>query len=105
MNASDARIGALSEIDRKGQAALDAIYAEEAHKNPNDPKIREALKAHSDGSLSAKGVLDEIESLTGMDMAATMRYALEDMRLAQARVQAVRDYTTVRRLMDQLGAL
>lgn len=103
MTASDAQINLLSEIDRKGQAALDAIFAEEAHKSPHDTKIRETLKQHQDGSISAKGVLDVIQELTGMDMAATMKYALEDMRLSQERVQAVRDYTTVRRLQNQMG--
>ncbi|QWY83830.1 hypothetical protein SEA_PERMAG_42 [Microbacterium phage PermaG] len=103
MNTTDAQVNALSEIDRKGQAVLDAIYAEEAHKSPHDAKIRETLKLHNGGEVSAKGVIDEIEKLTGMDLVATMRYALEDMRLAQERAQAVRDYTTVRRLLNQMG--
>ncbi|QGH80699.1 hypothetical protein SEA_ZANELLA_41 [Microbacterium phage Zanella] len=105
MNTSDARIGALSEIDRVGQAALDAIYAEQAHEHPEHAWMKKLLRDTPANDRDSSRILDEIEARTGLDRRGLTQYAMEEMRLGVERAQAVRNYIITRRILDQLGAL
>lgn len=105
MNASEARVGGLTKVDQLGQAALDAIYAEEAQKHPEDAAIRKILKEHQAGDVNSREVLDQIEALTGMDMAAVTKYALESMVLGSTRERTVREYISLRTTLTELGVI
>ncbi|QCQ57484.1 hypothetical protein SEA_SUCHA_39 [Microbacterium phage Sucha] len=105
MNASEARVGGLTQVDKLGQAALDAIYAEEAQKHPEDAAIRKVLKDHEAGLLNPHEVLEQIQALTGMDMAAVTKYALESMVLGSTRERTVREYLSLRTTLTELGVI
>lgn len=104
-------IGALSEIDRLGQAALDAIWEEEAHRQ-NPVYTREVvrlLQEHDRNDLDpteSKRIFDKLQEVLGPDSSAdVVRYALREFALGNDRSQAVSAYTNARRLLTQVGAL
>lgn len=103
MNAHEGAIGALSEIDRLGQAALDAMYAESLVHNPEVLRIiKEADKSGSveERNESARTVMDRAEAAAGMPI---FEYITKTMTLARAK--AVQEYLSARRVLTAAGVL
>lgn len=105
MNAHEGAIGALSEIDRLGQSALDAMYAESLVHNPEVLRIiKEVDKAgtEEERNEAARTVMDRAEAAAGMPL---VEYITKTMALEQARAKAVQEYLSARRVLTAAGVL
>lgn len=97
-------IGALSEIDRLGQAALDAIWREEACYGPHKQEITRLL--HNAPEDAGEETLDQMAVLMGVpDRSAVMKKAFEIFSAGMDRERAVNQYVMARRLLTQAGLL
>lgn len=98
-------IGALSEIERLGQAVLNAIWAEEEHHHARHDEIFKLLNAaDGDPTVDSKDVMEQVREIIGADsISDVVRYALEDYKRGNDRVQAINQYTSARRLLVQAG--
>lgn len=90
--------GALSEIDRLGQTALDAIYAEGKIRTPEMERIMREAKSRTDGNLMA----DIATAIGGTEQDAITRL-LELMRTSSDREKAVNAYVQIRRSFEAAG--
>ncbi|QBZ73230.1 hypothetical protein SEA_THERESITA_41 [Microbacterium phage Theresita] len=103
MNTTPNAVGALSEIDRIGQAALDAIYAEEAAKHPRHKEAMAAFKKDPNSDQEASRSLDRVAEILGTDTEVAIRYAIDTMTTGTDRAQAVQNYIQARRLLTSVG--
>ena len=105
MNTTPNAIGALSEIDRLGQAALDAIWAEEASYGPNREAVIAFMKSaeaeNPDTAIAHMGQLLGV----GEDISTVMRKSLEISQKGVERERAVNQYVMARRILTQAGLL
>lgn len=109
MNNKANPIGALSELDRLGQACLDAIWEEESMFGENREEILKLVDINpfdlEDGEASAR--IDRLASLLGVekDIQKVMTRALQIFQAGVARRKAVENYLMARRLMSKAGLL
>lgn len=102
-------IEALVEIDRTGQAALDALWREASFIKPEMTEIgrqmQDAIELADDDMAKRERVVELLNRaavVSGMDVFA---YIVELQKLAMVREVAVREYVTARRLLGSMGAL
>lgn len=97
-------VGALSEIDRLGQAVLESLWKENELYGPNIEAMRrlmEGAKGHD-----PEVVMAELQRLMGLDSIEGAVTHMLNMMTAQAnRKQAVTQYLSGRRLLTNAGLI
>lgn len=97
-------VGALSEIDRLGQAALDAVYRESEARGPRYREIDKLMQESE--AMEPQAVMEKLTELLGAeDTKDVFTKAISIFQAAAERDRAMTEYVQARRLLTQAGVL
>lgn len=105
MNTTPNTVGALGEIDRIGQAALEAIWAEEAAKHPRHKEVMAAFRKEPGSDRDAQKAPEVAAEILDTDVEGVIKYAIDHFTTGTKRAQAVTEYLSARRLLTSAGVL
>lgn len=100
MNTENYNIAALSELDRLGQQALDAIWEEESKLHPRHGDIMNIITESEDTEGGAERALQAATTILGEpgNLNSVIEYGIQTVLTSQKRSSAVANYISGRRI-------